>query len=200
MTPLSDLHSLAMKPPPPNNNNNNKKAYIYIYTLSVAEVSMLGQTHKQSSCCSILLPFLHRESIKLVAILVLWICVFFFSFTNNYEYFFKKFKMLASFDSDSISYNLSGLIKANSDWLQLVHDTVGKTGNTLVNVIDDSFFCLFLVIAWFNFCFDNISDGLIIQGSHPLNLIVPVGMYLIVSLKFRLYWWLDSYKFDIVWL
>jgi hypothetical protein len=24
----------------------------------------------------------------------------------------------------------------------------------LVNVIDDSFFCLFLVIAWFNFCFE----------------------------------------------
>jgi hypothetical protein len=55
--------------------------------------------------------------------------------------------MLASFDSDSISYNLLGLIKANYDWLQLVHDIVGKTGNTLVNVIDDSFFCLFLVIA-----------------------------------------------------
>ncbi|KAG6763080.1 hypothetical protein POTOM_033612 [Populus tomentosa] len=29
---------------------------------------MLGQTHKQSSCCLILLPFLHRESIQLVAI------------------------------------------------------------------------------------------------------------------------------------
>ncbi|KAJ6906850.1 hypothetical protein NC652_024297 [Populus alba x Populus x berolinensis] len=32
---------------------------------------MLGQTHKQSSCCLILLPFLHRESIQLVAIQVL---------------------------------------------------------------------------------------------------------------------------------
>jgi len=73
---------------------------------------------------------------------------FFFSLSQIITSIFKKkLKMLASFDSDSISYNLSGLIKANYDWLQLVHDIVGKTGNTLVSVIDDSFFCLFLVIA-----------------------------------------------------